>query len=232
MPLKSDFQKLAVDGYVTVIEIDARKFGGDFIRIHGMKHGGNIIWQGQVYEPIGVAIGSTERRNDGNATAPTLTLANNVGGIVGAISAYCLRYKDFANCKVRIISTLVEYLDAANFDEGNPNASNEAIETHWFIEQKVSENPEQVVFELSDPLNHEGRKLPGRIITQMCEWAVKGEYRGESCGYTGTKYFNKKDIPVLNITEDVCAGYINSCKLRFGETAELPHGGFPTAGII
>lgn len=75
-------------------------------------------------------------RSDGKASAPTLTIANNLNGIQGAISAYCLQCKDFVGSKLKVITTLSKYLDAKNFPEGNPSASNESKEQIWYIEQK------------------------------------------------------------------------------------------------
>ena len=54
-------------------------------------------------------------RSDGKASAPTLTIANNLNGIQGAISAYCLQCKDFVGSKLKVITTLSKYLDAKNF---------------------------------------------------------------------------------------------------------------------
>lgn len=73
-----------------------------------------------------------------------LTIANNLNGIQGAISAYCLQCKDFVGAKLKVITTLTKYLDAKNFPEGNPTASNESKEQIWYIEQKTSENAQQV----------------------------------------------------------------------------------------
>lgn len=62
----------------------------------------------------------------GKASAPTLTMANNINGIQHAVSAYCLQFKDFAGAKLKVITTLAKYLDAENFTAGNPTASNES----------------------------------------------------------------------------------------------------------
>ncbi|MFX6724764.1 phage minor tail protein L, partial [Acinetobacter baumannii] len=77
----------------------------------------------------------------------------------------CLQFKDFAGAKLKVITTLAKYLDAENFTEGNPTASNEAKEQIWYIEQKTSENAQQVTFELSNPIDFEGLKIPVRQIT-------------------------------------------------------------------
>ncbi len=239
MALTSDFQKLEVDGLISLFELDASCFGIGVLRFHGLmaqRNGEewrpNIIWQGQVYEPITIEAKGMEMRSDGKASAPTLTIANNINGIQGAISAYCLQYKDFAGAKFKVITTLAKYLDAANFPDGNPTASNESKEQHWYIEQKISENPMQVVFELSNPIDFEGQRIPARQITSLCDEACKGRYRGEVCGYTGTKMFTEKNEPTDDPALDRCSGHLRSCRLRFGENAPLPFCGFPAANLM
>lgn len=268
MTLNSDFQKLYVDGLITLFELDASTLGAGVLRFHGhisyqdwekiygligsdgllgdetqmigeiYEVGGNkvwmrnIIWQGQTFEPMALDVSGLEMRGDGKASSPTLTLANNISGIQGAVSAYCLQFDDFAGAKLKVITTLAKYLDAENFADGNPSASNEAKEQLWFIEQKTSENAQQVTFELSNPIDFEGLQIPVRQITSLCEWACKGNYRGEECGYTGILMFTEKDAATDNPALDKCAGRLKSCRLRHGDTKPLPFGGFPASNLV
>lgn len=269
MSLNSDFQKLYVDGLITLYELDASSLGAGILRFHGhisyedwqkiyqtvdstsftadttlisadklfdvgsskvwMR---NIIWQGQVFEPMALQVSGLEMRTDGKASAPTLSMANNINGIQGAVSAYCLQFDDFAGAKLKVITTLAKYLDAENFSSGNPNAANEAKEQIWYIEQKTSENSQAVTFELSNPIDFEGKKIPLRQITGMCHWACTGGYRGEECGYSGAAMFTDKDEPTDNPALDKCGGRIRSCKLHFGEHGVLRFGGAPGARLM
>ncbi|MGQ0895440.1 phage minor tail protein L [Acinetobacter baumannii] len=192
----------------------------------------NIIWQGQVFEPMALEVSGLEMRSDGKASAPTLSMANNINGIQNAVSAYCLQFKDFAGAKLKVITTLAKYLDAENFTAGNPTASNESKEQIWYIEQKTSENAQQVTFELSNPIDFEGLKIPVRQITSLCHWCMIGKYRGEECGYTGIAMFTDKDEPIDNPALDRCGGRLRSCRLRFGENKPLPFGGFPASSLL
>lgn len=239
MSLVSDFQKLEVNGLITMYELDASHLGIGVLRFHGhIAFNGTeswqpaIIWQGNVFEPLALEASGMEMRSDGKASAPTLTIANNVNGIQGAISAYCLQFNDFVGVKLRVITTLTKYLDSANFEDGNPSASNESKEQIWYIEQKTSENAQQVSFELSNPIDFEGLRIPTRQITSLCEWACQGKYRGEECGYTGAAMFTDKDEPTDNPALDRCAGRLRSCRLHHGENAPLPFGGFPASNLI
>ncbi|MCU7226021.1 phage minor tail protein L, partial [Acinetobacter bohemicus] len=225
MTLNSDFQKLYVDGLITLFELDARALGAGILRFHGhisyedweriysaigsnellgdtskligeeFQNGDqktwfrNIIWQGETFEPMALEVSGLEMRSDGKASAPTFSMSNNIGGIQGAVSAYCLQFGDFAGAKLKVITTLAKYLDAENFGGGNPTASNEAKEQLWYIEQKTSENAQAVTFELSNPIDFEGLKIPVRQISNYCAW----EYRSEQCGYTGAAMFTDRD---------------------------------------
>ena len=266
MTLNSDFQKLYVDGLITLFELDARALGAGILRFHGhisyedweriysyIGSDGmlgdeaqligevfestesktwcrNIIWQGETFEPMALEVSGLEMRSDGKASAPTLSMANNVGGIQGAISAYCLQFGDFAGAKLKVITTLAKYLDAENFSTGNPTANpSEKREQIWFIEQKTSENAQQVTFELSNPVDFEGLKIPVRQISNYCHWCAVAAYRGESCQYTGAAMFTEKDEPTDNPALDRCSGRLSSCRIR---NNEIRFGGFPASSLM
>lgn len=235
MPLNSDFQKLSVDGVVTLFELDASKLGAGILRFHGHnqeRNDGVIVFRGKEYNPQALNVTGLEMRSDGRASTPTLTLANNIAGVQGAVSAYCLQFSDFATAQLRVITTLAKYLDAVNFDGGNPTASDECREQIWFVEQKTSENAKLVTFELSNPIDLEGLKIPVREITNYCHWAVVGKYRGEECGYTGATMFDEHDNPTDNPLLDKCGGRMKSCVRRFGKNKPLPFGGCPASSLI
>ena len=262
MALNSDFQKLYVDGLITLFELDARALGAGILRFHGhisyedweriysyIGSDGmlgdeaqligevfenaesktwyrNIIWQGQTFEPMALEVSGLEMRSDGKASAPTLSMANNIGGIQGAVSAYCLQFGDFAGAKLKVITTLAKYLDAENFSTGNPTANpSEKREQIWYIEQKTSENAQQVTFELSNPVDFEGLKIPTRQISNYCNW----EYRSEECGYIGSAMFTEKDEPTDNPALDRCNYRTSGCRCRENE---LHFGGFPASSMV
>ena len=262
MTLNSDFQKLYVDGLITLFELDARALGAGILRFHGhisyedweriytsigsaeligADTGSigkvydlsdektwyrNIVWQGETFEPMALEVSGLEMRSDGKASAPTLSMANNIGGIQGAVSAYCLQFSDFAGAKLKVITTLAKYLDAENFSSGNATANpSEKREQIWFIEQKTSENSQQVTFELSNPVDFEGLKIPTRQISNYCNW----EYRSEECGYIGSAMFTEKDEPTDNPALDRCNYRTSGCRCRENE---LHFGGFPASSMV
>ena len=232
--LNNDFQKLEIEGLITLYQIDATALGAGVLYLHGHEdfelNESNIIFQGITYSPVSIASEGLEMRGDGKASSPSLSMANTINGVQGAVSAYCLNFSDFAGAKVTVLTTLKKYLDAANFIEGNPLASNEYKKQIWFIEQKTSENFIQVSFELSNPIDFQGQRIPCREINNFCQWAVNGGYRGESCGYIGTDKYTIEDKPTTNPELDRCSGRLQGCKLRFKDKP-LPFGGFPASSM-
>ena len=188
----------------------------------------DIIWQGQAYSPVAIKSDGLELRGDGKASMPNLAIANTLNGINGAMSALCLQLSDFAGAKLTVITTLAKYLDAANFASGNPQARNEYKKQVWFVEQKTAENASQVTFELSNPVDFEGMKIPCREITNYCHWAVCGRYRQDPCLYSGAAMFTKDGKPTDDPSLDYCGGTIESCRLR-DNTSRF--GGFPSSSL-
>ena len=189
----------------------------------------DIVWQGQTYSPVAIQTDGLEMRGDGKASTPSLALANNIDGLQGAISALCLQYSDFAGAKLTVINTMAKYLDAANFTEGNPQAANEYRKQLWYVEQKTSENASAVTFELSNPVDFEGARIPSREITSFCHWAVHGRYRGSECKYMGAARFTEDGKPTDDPSKDGCGARLSDCRLR---NNERNYGGFPSSSLI
>lgn len=245
MSITSDVQKLIVEGKIRLFKLDLSNYlDGTIFYFHGHQsfskqfeavapqEVNDIYWQGQVYSAIPMSVSGLDMRTDGKASRPTLTIGNYFGGQRGGLSALCLQYKDLVGAKLSIIQTFVKYLDADNFVNGNPSAANEFTLQEWLVEQKSAEDGNSITFELSDPIDFSGQFLPSRMITKSCEWAFKHRYRGEECGYTGTKYFDLRGQATNDPSKDECGGALADCKVRFGEDEPLPFGGFPAAGMI
>jgi len=230
MSITADIQKLEPGGQVRLIEVDARNIGGDQLFFHRYLQQGPIWWQGQQYEAWPFEAEGFERTGDQPPT-PTLRVAN-VNGMIGAL---CLLLDDMVGALVTVRRTLVKYLDAANFPDGNPTANPEEHfpDDIWYIERKAYEDKERIEFELSSATDFAGVQFPGRQIhAGMCGLIQRGGYRGPYCGYTGSLYFDIHDQPVADPALDVCSGTLTGCKNRFGPNNEIPYGGFPAAGLV
>lgn len=230
MSIVSELEKLEPSGVVRLVEVNAQSIGAGTLRIHGYKNTPSIIWQGQEYIPWSLSYEGFARTSE-QQPRPKLV----VGNPEGAITVLCEHFDDLVGAKVTRKSTLVKFLDAANFPDGNPTAdpTQELMPEVWYVERKSMETPETVEFELASPLELQGAMWPRRqIIPGACPWLAIGGYRGPYCGYTGPPVAEIDDTPTTNPALDQCGGRLRSCKLRFGENNELPYGGFPAARLV
>lgn len=220
MTFNNKVEQNTVQGFITLYELDARKLGGEIYRFHGHNDGA-ITWQGNDYQPISIKADGLEMRSDGKASSPTLVIHNDIGGVAGALRVLCLRFGDFAGARLKVIHTLAEYLNST--DEQNYKVQ------HWYIEQKTNEANATTTFELSNPVDFEGLKIPVRQITNYCHWAVCGRYRGEECGYLGTAMFTAGGKPTDDPSKDGCGGAMHECQVRDNVGS---FGGFPASSLI
>lgn len=249
MSLNSDYQKLEPGNSIRLLEIDGLAFGvPEVLRYHAysIPHseqqiigaGGDesslpaksIWWQDKEYKAWPCQIEGIEASTDGTGAQPKLSVAN----LDSSITALCLAYDDLLQAKVIIHDTLVQYLDAQNFPEGNSTADpiQEKLQV-FYIDSKSGEDNETVEFTLSSPMDLQGMMIPTRQLHSLCTWCIRNKYRsGDGCDYAGTRYFDKNNNPVDDPSQDDCPGTLTACKLRFGESNELPFGGFPGTSLI
>lgn len=227
--LNKDFQELEAGSLIELVEVDGTEFGADILRFHahpikpvkndnGDWHTPSITHEGKEYFAWPYQVSGLSMQSN-QAPTPTLT----VGNTDNRVTALCLLFEDMLGAKVTITTTTVEYLDT-------PDQFKRSV---WYIEEKSSENNETVTFRLSSPADVGGQKLPSRVMTRYCTWALRGGYRGADCGYTGAAMYDEDDNPTDDPAKDKCAGRFGSCRARF-EPLEQPlrFGGFPSVGLI
>jgi len=227
--VNADLQKLEPGAEVKLYALDLTQFGEGVLRFHG-HNGGVIVWQGEEYSAWPIEASGFERTS---AQPPRPSF--KVGNIDGSITSLCMLYDDLVGAILTRHRTFKRYLDAINFEGGvNPDADpTQAFPAEvWFVDRKSNELPEAVEFELASAMEFNNAQLPGRQILTLCSWVAIGGYRGPYCGYAGPPVAKRDDTPTSDPAQDRCGGRIASCKLRFGESAPLPHGGFPGAGLI
>lgn len=228
--ITTEIQKLEPSAVVELFEMDATSFGGDLLRFHAGTNSlsSNVVWQGNTYTAFPLKASGFEMTGNGQLPRPKLQVAN----VTGAISLLVMNYDDLLGAKITRRRTMVKYLDGANFPGGtNPteDPTAEFPDDIFFIDRKSFETREVVEFELAASLDLSGVRLPHRqIIQNVCVW----RYKGTECGYSGTDYFDANDDVVGSSALDVCGKRLTSCKARFGDTAPLPFGSFPSAGLV
>ena len=233
--IASAYEELAKINPSAIIELfelrlDSTLHGSsDVYRFHAGANAdvdGNIVFNSQTYTRIPIKADGFEYSNTGTLPRPTLSISNLDGTmttlllLVNATTAG----NDLGGAEVRRIRTLKKYLDGES--AADPNAR--WPEERWFVDRKASESRDQVTFELASKFDLAGQKIPRRqVIANVCQW----KYRSSECSYTGTDYYDVNGNEVSTLAEDVCGKRVASCKLRFGDTAELPFGSFPGAGL-
>ena len=210
-----------------------------------------LIWNAQPYMALPIEVEGFEYTGQGTLPRPKMRISN----LMGTITALILTLPEgLEGAKLTRIRTLARFIDAANFKSddylltednfalmyeddtfiyqevgnpfGAPDPTAEFPREIFFVDRKSAENRDVVEFELASAFDMAGIRAPKRQCITRCQLV----YRSPECSYTGTNYFNASDAPVGNASEDVCGKRVDSCKARFGQNAELPHGGFVGIG--
>ena len=233
--IASAFEELAKISPSAIIELfelrlDSALHGSnDIYRWHAGANAdvtGDIVFGGETYQRIPVKAEGFEYTNTGTLPRPTLTVSNLGSEITSILLVVnqTTRGNDLGGAEVRRIRTLKKYLDGESAADPNVQFPQE----RWFIDRKASETRDVVSFELASKFDLAGQKIPRRqVVANVCQW----KYRSSECSYTGSNYFDVNGNSVSTLAEDVCGKRVASCKLRFGDTAELPFGSFPGAGL-
>jgi len=212
----------------------------------------DLIWAGQSYMALPIEVEGFEYSGQGTLPRPRMRISN----IMGTITALILTLPEgLEGDKFTRIRTLARFIDSANFPAGvdylltedsfalmyedstfiyqevgnpfgTPDPTAEFPREIYFVDRKSAENRDVVEFELASAFDMAGIRAPKRQCITRCQWV----YRSNECSYTGINYFNVSDVAVGNANQDICGKRVDSCKARFGQSAELPFGGYPGIG--
>lgn len=216
-------------GPLEVVELfvwDTTVIGGATIfRWHSGTNGlgGPITWQGQVYQPFPIEAEGFDQSSQGKLPRPTLR-ASNIGGVLGS---YLRSLKDALKSKVIRKRTLGKYLDAVNFEGGNPYADPNAgfPDDIFYVARKALENQIQIEMELAAAFDVENIMIPRRqVIAGTCQW----KYRGAECSYAGPPVQDINGNPTSDPNLDRCRKTLSACRARFG-TGILKTSSFPAS---
>lgn len=224
MSLEVDIKKQAAAALVDLYILDLNPIGvaqSYFFYPGTDENSEPINYLSQVYSPWPIVMSGFARKGDGSENRPKAI----VGNIGGAISQELRLYDDLVGATVTRRRTLKTYIDSdiAEF-----------VDEMYFIEQKTSENSQQIEFDMASPLDFIDKQLPGRVaVANACPWRYKSTANGSGCSWPGTNptlWFDREGGPVLSAGLDDCGKRLSDCKLRFGENNELDYGGFPSLG--
>lgn len=220
--------ELEQDALIDLWEVDLRLMGGELLRFCNFQNEKNqsLIWKGQAYQAHPIYAEGFELSGNGTANRPRLTVSN----VLGLVTGLAERHNGLVGAVVTRRQTYAQFLDAANFQAGNAKADpTQEIVSKYIIEQLSSLNAEIATFTLSQPSEADGAVIPARImLANVCVW----QYRGAECGYAGRAVADRFDMPTDDPAQDVCSRSLRGCQARFGQTAVLPFGGFPSCDKV
>lgn len=205
-----------------------------------------LQWKGESYVAMPIVAEGFEISGRGALPTPTIKIAN-----IGLLPSNIIKqFGDPVGAKLTRWVTYSHYLDDGPLADPDEHYLPEI----WVIERKKVQNRLFVEFELSAAMDQQGRKLPGRqIIRDACVLRYRTnipvrtpptfEYNTTdmACPWAGDgldpanpegPYYTRTGTTTANSAEDMCGKKLSDCKLRFGESAVLPFGGFPGVSRI
>ncbi len=173
---------------LSLYEIDSRFVSpvGQIFRFHagvnGLYH--PVVFNGLTYTPFPIEVTETAINGNGTPPRPKLTCSN----IYGVISSILLQQGDIVGARFTRRRVFARFLDAVNFANGtNPFGTPDPTAAYddeiYYINRKVQEDPNVVIFETTSPFELDNVQLPRRLmLATVCTFPYRD---GETCGYKG-----------------------------------------------
>lgn len=190
MPKQSVFQEaysFTPSALIDLFKLDGSPIGLD--TIYYFCNGTNtsfqpVVYGGITYSPFPLMIEDMSIDGKGSISRPRITLSN----INGFVSALLLENSQLVGAIVTRRRVFARFLDASNwpsptpsFVTPDPTASFEP--EIFYVNRKITENPQVVSFELASVLDVQNVKLPRRqILANTCQWRYRDPM---SCTYSG-----------------------------------------------
>lgn len=234
MTIHADQQAAHLGHVISLYTIDATGIGGQLHRfVAGRWQGDPVVWGGDTYTATPIEVAGIEYGGEGPVARPTLTLSRIDESVVSAILA-TNHWRGACFTRVR---TLARYLD------GEPGADSSR---HWpadvyRVERRQKADRNNIVFELSSPLDFDDKQLPGRqVLRDICAWQYRRWDAGANqfvyahaevaCPYRGSGYFDADDNAVAQ-AQDKCSQRLSGCLARYPDRV-VPFGGFVGVGRL
>ncbi|MNQ69550.1 Phage minor tail protein L [compost metagenome] len=231
--IATDAQQLVQEPKISLFEIDATQYGDAVLRFTPAVDGESWPVQlgGNVYQRLSIKAEGFEWNGSGTAPRPSLSLA----ALDLVFLSLIISTDDLVGCPVRRIRTYRKYLD----DGATPNPSATFPVDHFLVERKTSQRRKQITFELSTPMDQQGKMVPAKqVIRDTClnrfrYWANgQWNYDGVTCPYAGALMYEPNGNVTADPTKAKCGKKLADCKTHFGADAVLPFFGFPGVGRI
>ncbi|WP_208348689.1 phage minor tail protein L [Pseudaestuariivita rosea] len=242
--VRAELETFEVGEVIDLFTVDARKIGGDVYHfaptpvVNAAGQQQVPVFAGQSYTVIPFESEGWDWVAGGPLPRPTVRfLMAREDGDQASAAAFLLSlvevYNDFLGATLTRMQTLRKHLD----DGDDPNPQAHLGVQIYIVAQKTNQTPVMVEFQLQAALDLEDVILPRRQVLNYCQWTYRRanpdgtfDYTNATCPYVGPMYFDANGNRVESVTQDRCGKSLTDCKLRFGENARLPFGGFPGAG--
>lgn len=173
---------------ISLYELDSRfvSNNGSLYRFHAGVNGvyKPIVFNGLEYTPFPIEVVDRAIEGSGGLPRPKLRASN----INGFISQMLLSQGDLTGAKFIIRRVFARFIDAVNWPEnanpyGTPDPTAAYDDEIYYVNRKVTENPEMVELELATPLELDNVVLPNRpLLATLCSFRYRD---AETCGYSG-----------------------------------------------
>lgn len=231
---------------VDLFEMDLTLVSGDVFRFTPCVAGEQLAlapvsFGGELYLPQPIKIDSYEWSAGQQFPRPKMRVSN----VLGAFGAAIRDYDDLLGVTVRRIRTYSRHLD----DGDDPDTEQIFPTEIYVIERKANQNMMEIEFDLSSPMDQQGRMLPGRTIHRNAcglryrryssdidpdlPLSQRFTYSGYNvCPYAGDLMFDINDYPTTDPAQDRCGKRLSSCELRFPLPQNIPAWFFPGVGRL
>ena len=175
----SDLQSINPGAIIELftLTLDSTLHGSSTVhRFHNgsnMNANGNIVWAGNSYEKFPIQCEGFDFGSTGTLPRPTISVSNIFGTITALLQAanQTTVGNDLNGTKLVRIRTLAKFLDAVNFEGntnpyGTPDPTAEFPQEIYFLDRKITENRDVVIWEAISALDLVNVKLPKRIATR------------------------------------------------------------------
>lgn len=189
---------------------------------------GEVVFGGVVYNHVDIEAEGFEWTGRGTLPQPKVRIANTTRLIAGELTAN----DNLIGARITRIKTYKQFLDSGDTPDPEAMFSPEV----YVFERKASHNKFQIEWVLSAAMDQQGRMVPGRmVIRDFCMWRYRVwnevtasyDYSKAQCPYNGANAFDALGQPTTPDKDTPSRKFNTCCKVRFGNNAVYPFGGFP-----
>ncbi len=179
-------EKFSPTALIHLYVIDASNIGGGIFRFSNdcLPDGTDIVWQGNTYARYPVKADGFEFSAKGQLPRPRLVFSN----LFGTFTALNRGFNDLSRAK--FIRKRCYFKNLPGQPQANSNAAYPDDVYSFF--RKVSQNKQQVEYELASAMEIDGPYLPARqVYANLCVW----KYRSAECGYADLPVADRNGTP-------------------------------------